>query len=220
MSTNIIQQFLSKSGEYRYYKIGDIVFNEADSFSGLYYVLEGEVKIVKRGKEKNVLIWMAKAGELIGLQSFFLDTQKYSYSSVVTSDTAHLGFIPENVYSGLLDSNPAFKFDMSMELCKRIDYAEDRLKSFFKKSTKERFAEALIQFAEKGMSSGSKLQYKIARSQLDNLADYVGTSLEYILKLTREFKRKRLISDESKDYISISDIDRLIQISGGGLMPT
>lgn len=187
------------------YTKGEVIFTEGDKNKGVFYVVDGAVKITQNEKNnKEVVLWFASQGEFVGLRSLFNDTDCYSFSSVSIKNKCKVVFIPLSIFNELLEEHSLFKKEVIAMLCERVRIAEERMGSFLNRNVKERVSDVLALFAKKRLDSNF---YYIDYS-IKDLAEMVGASSGYLQKIIAELLRKKVIERKNR-VLLIRDIDKL-----------
>lgn len=190
---------------------GESIFAEGDPANGLYYVIDNYVKIIKPDQTGHpTLLWYAKSKELIGLKSFFQGDKNYTYSAVTGEQPSKLIFISNEKFSHLLKHFPVLEEKLLKMLCNRINFIEMRTKNILFQSIDERIIETLLFLTSKendAQLNGGQKNMRIIYTK-KQLAEMVGTSLEYLRRRIKELKSHELI-DYGRNWLSITDINRL-----------
>lgn len=189
----------------------EVLLKQEENFSGVYCVQEGVVKITKtKNHKKEFILWFARPGDIIGLDSF-INNESYSFSAIAV-DSGKLCFIPAKDFSGLLSGEPVISFELIKSLCRKINFIEGRITSIAQKNIKEQFAEMLISLAAK--NKGKNNQNIQVEYTIKDLANIIGTTKNYLYKILSEFTRKDLIEIEEQK-LKIKNLDKLSLIAMG-----
>ncbi|MFC5195654.1 MULTISPECIES: Crp/Fnr family transcriptional regulator [Bizionia] len=192
----------------RFYKKGDIIFDEGESLHGVYCVRSGVCKLTKlsaNGKDHTVKL-LGK-GELLGQRSIISD-ERTNLSAVALNDI-ELCFVPKDQIITPLHENQNFSFDVLQNLAKDLRSAEDDLINMAQKSVKQRMAETLIYIQHVfGVDSSGALNVILSR---EDYASIVGTATESAIRILSQFKKEKLIATSGK-HITITDIEGLKRV--------
>ena len=179
----------------RFYKKGDIIFNENELLSGVYCVREGICKLTKlssNGKDHTVKL-MGK-GELIGQRSI-ISGERTNLSAVALNDI-ELCFVPKEQILNNIKTNQEFSFNMLQNLAQDLREAEDDLINMAQKTVRQRLAETLIYVGKTfGEDQNGYLNANLSR---EDYASIVGTATESAIRILSQFKKEGLISTEGK----------------------
>lgn len=193
------------------YNKGDLLIKNGDVGGGVFCVQSGIVKVSTAGnKNKEFILWIAGAGDLIGLNSL-TDDEPFSYSaSAVDAVTAY--FIPSADLKLLLEKEPAVSVELMRNLCDKLDFIEKRITSISRKKIREQCAEMLISIATKsaiGTGRDAYINYSISE-----LASFVGTTKSYLYKILLSFASKKILSFHKRKIV-ISNMTVLSLIAAG-----
>lgn len=192
----------------KFYKKGDVIFDEGESLHGVYCVRDGVCKLTKlsaNGKDHTVKL-LGK-GELIGQRSIISD-ERTNLSAVAINDI-ELCYVPKDQILTNIHENKDFSFNVLQHLASDLKGAEDDLITMAQKSVKERLAEALMYVSRTfGIDSNGYLSLTLSR---EDYASIVGTATESAIRILSQFKKEGLISTTGKQ-IKIEDLEGLKRI--------
>lgn len=192
----------------RYYKKGDIIFDEGESLHGVYCVRSGVCKLTKlsaNGKDHTVKL-LGK-GELLGQRSVISD-ERTNLSAVALNDI-ELCFVPKDQIVTPLHENQAFSYDVLQHLAKDLRNAEDDLINMAQKSVKQRMAETLLYIQKVfGVDESGALNVVLSR---EDYASIVGTATESAIRILSQFKKEGLIATSGKQ-ITIKDLEGIKRV--------
>lgn len=189
----------------------EALVSQGDPFKGVFCIQKGVVKVLREGSEsKKMILWFAKPGDIIGLDSF-VDHDNYSFSAVSVEPVTAC-FIPESDFQKLIVKEPGITRKLMKVMCDKINYIEDRITSISGKNIREQFAEVLISIAvkNKNYASGNlPINYSIK-----DLANIIGTTNNYLYKILSDFNNRNVVSIQNKKLV-IKDFDKLSLIAIG-----
>jgi CRP/FNR family transcriptional regulator len=206
---NIERILTNKSAATQKFSAGKSIFDEGDEFKGVYYILDGMVKILRNSNKKKIAVWFADKGDLIGVSSFFSDSHFYTYSAIVHDSDCRVLFVPENKFKELLIEYPELKEELIKTICARIAYTEERIIKFKKESLRKRFLDTLLFFGKKEQEKNTAIRIKYS---LLDLTEIMGSTKQNIKRLLDEFERQRLLKFDSHTIV-IRDLSRLEQLA-------
>ncbi len=190
------------------YKKGQYIFSENGHSLGLYCINHGKIKLTTSGiNGKEQILRLAKDGDVLGYRSL-LSNDRYNCSAVALEDCS-VCFIPKDNFFDLLKSNQKLSFEVLKLLSLNLKQAEDQLVSMAQKNVRERMAEALLFFkASFGLNEiDQTLNITFTREEI---ADFVGTSTETVIRLLSEFNHDKIITLSGKK-IAINNLSKLVQ---------
>ena len=189
---------------YTAYNKGDVLFSEGGIPRGVFFLHSGLIKIVKYGMEgKEQIIEIAKAGNLVGFRAMLSD-KTYNVDAKMIED-ACIGYIKKSDFLKEINNNEILRNTVIRVLSKELQDRADLLTTMAQKTVRQRTALALILLDD---------IYKGAPINLlrDDLANFVGTATETVIRLLREFKKDGVVDIQGRK-ITILNIDRLIELS-------
>jgi len=189
---------------YTAYNKGDVLFSEGGIPRGVFFLHSGLIKIVKYGMEgKEQIIEIAKAGDLVGFRAMLSD-KTYNVDAKMIED-ACIGYIKKSDFLKEINNNEILRNTVIRVLSKELQDRADLLTTMAQKTVRQRTALALILLDD---------IYKGAPINLsrDDLANFVGTATETVIRLLREFKKDGVVDIQGRK-ITILNIDRLIELS-------
>lgn len=196
---------LEESRGCSYYKKNDTLFVEGSYPRGVFCLNHGKVKIFTRGDEgKEQIIHIAKPGEIIGFRAM-LSGDPYRVSAETLEECA-VCFISKDEFFKLMDSNTEFRNDIIRGLSKELGERAISITEMAQKSVRERIASSLLQLQEVYGQDPINLSR-------EDLANYVGTATETLIRFLKEFKEDGLIDIQTRKVIILNET-KLHQISG------
>lgn len=189
---------------YTAYNKGDVLFSEGGIPRGVFFLHSGLIKIVKYGMEgKEQIIEIAKAGDLVGFRAMLSD-KTYNVDAKMIED-ACIGYIKKSDFLKEINNNEILRNTVIRVLSKELQDRADLLTTMAQKTVRQRTALALILLDD---------IYKGAPINLsrDDLANFVGTATETVIRLLREFKKDGVVDIQGRK-ITILNIERLIELS-------
>jgi CRP-like cAMP-binding protein len=173
-----------------YYKKNQALFVEGSYPRGVYCINQGKVKVFARGDEgKEQIIHIAKQGEIIGFRSMFSE-EPYKVSAS-TLEESNICFIGRDEFLNMFDANQTLRNGIIKELSKELGERALFITNMAQKSVRERLAFALLILDE---IYGDE-QINLTR---EDLANFVGTATETLIRLLREFKDEGIIETHTR----------------------
>lgn len=189
---------------YKSYIKGDVLFSEGGIPRGVFFLHTGLIKIIKYGNEgKEQIIEIAKAGDLVGFRAMLSD-KTYNVDAEMLED-ACIGYIQKSDFLKEINTNEKLRNTVIRVLSKELQDRADLLTTMAQKTVRQRTALALILLDN--IYKGSPIN--LSR---DDLANFVGTATETVIRLLREFKKDGVVDIQGRK-ITILNIERLIELS-------
>lgn len=173
-----------------FFKKGQYIFQENSRLPGVYCIHSGKIKMFRIGSEgKEQIIRFAKAGDMIGYKSI-LSNEPLSVSAAALDDVS-VCFIPKQFLFDTLSINNMFTRKLMEVACHEIGEANKIITNLAQKTVRERLAEVLLILKETfGENEEGYLEVKLTREEI---ASFVGTATESVIRLLSEFKKDALI---------------------------
>jgi len=188
-----------------FYRKNQPLFVEGTFSRGVYCINDGKVKIFTIGESgKEQIIHIAKEGDVVGFKAMFSD-DPYKLSAT-TLEESNICFIKKEDFLSHLESNPGLLQTVLKELSKELGERAVFIKNMAQKSVRERLATILL------ILDGVYKDEMINLSRED-LANFVGTATETVIRLLKEFKEEQLIEIHVRK-IEILDRKKLLREAG------
>ncbi|RYY66799.1 response regulator [Flaviaesturariibacter aridisoli] len=194
------------SGQYdvEHFARKQTVYTEGKRPRYLYYLVSGKVKAYKTHEDgKEYITDLFSAGDFIGYTALIED-QNYDDTATVLED-AELMQIPRDEFLQMIysDINIAAKFIRIVT--HNMKEKEERLLNLAYSSLRKRVAKALVDIHEKFYSQRPDPVIEFSR---DDIAQYIGTATESLIRTLSDFKGEKLI-DIRSGKISILNLEKL-----------
>jgi CRP-like cAMP-binding protein/CheY-like chemotaxis protein len=155
----------------------------------LFYLVKGKVKGIKNHEDgKEYITDLFSEGDFIGY-SALIEDKNYDDSAVVLEE-AEVMQIPRDDFHQMVfgDLNIAAKFIRI--ITQNVKVKEERLLSLAYSSLRKRVAKALVDIHNKFNALGENKPIEISR---EDIAHYVGTATESLIRTLSDFKAEKLI---------------------------
>jgi CRP/FNR family transcriptional regulator len=188
----------------------EFLFHEDEKAKGIYFIINGKVKIIKKENQPYpAILYLVKPGDILGMHAL-IDNHPHTNSAVALVDT-DVCFIPADEFLSIVAGNNKNMLVVMQHLCSRIDHIENKINSRTDKSASERFAELLLLLIDTyGTTDKNTIKVEL---NIEELASLTGTSKGYLSKIIGEFSQKDLILFKNNG-IRILNINELRQIAG------
>jgi DNA-binding response OmpR family regulator len=195
---------LSEQYDIEHFSKKQTVYTEGKRPRFLYYLVSGKVKAYKIHEDgKEYITDLFSAGDFMGYTALIED-KVYDESTTVLED-ADVMQIPRDEFLQMIysDINIAAKFIKIVT--QNVKEKEERLLNLAYSSLRKRVAKALVDIHEKFYKESTNSVIEFSR---DDIAQYIGTATESLIRTLSDFKSERLI-DIKSGKISIIDLDKL-----------
>lgn len=189
----------------KFFKKGEIIFEEGDILNGVYCIKKGICKLTKLSANgKDQIVKLVVKGELLGQRSLISDENSNLRATALNE--MEVCFIPKAEIMEDLMKNPDFSFDLLKSMADDLKDADNVIVNMAQKSVRQRLAEVLVSINESfGTNPDGSLSVILSR---EDFASLVGTATESAIRVLSQFKREGLISTIGKQ-IKIEDLEGL-----------
>lgn len=197
---------LSEHKTCSFYKKNQTLFVEGSLPRGVFCVNHGKVKVYALGNEgKEQIVHIAKEGEIVGFRSM-LSGDSYKLSATVLEDS-NICFITSQDFLNMLDHNTGLRNAVIRELSKELSERAVFITNLAQKTVRERLAYILLILEDVYGSEPINLLR-------EDLANFVGTATETLIRLIKDFKEEGLIDTDIRK-IHVLKHDELLKVAGG-----
>ena len=186
---------VSDSKVHKQIKKGEALFEEGEKLDGVYCVRDGVSKLSKLSANgKDQIVKFASKGQVMGQRSVIAE-ESTNLSAVAVSDM-EVCFIPKEIISNTLNSNPNFTIEVLRHMAHDLKEADDVIINMSQKSVKQRMAEAFLYLKKNyGEDDDGFLRLTLSR---EDYANVVGTATESCIRIISEFKKMGFIETSGK----------------------
>ena len=188
-------------------KRGDVLFNEGDSGSQLYVVIEGKIKLGRSSADgRENLLAILGPGQMFGELSFFDPGPRSATATAVTDvDLKSLG---HDALSPVLASHPDVALALLHQLAGRLRRTNEVVGDLVFSDVPGRVAKALLDLAGRfGRKADDGVHVNHDLTQ-EELAQLVGASRETVNKALADFASRGWMRLEPRSVV-ILDLERL-----------
>ena len=186
----------------RNFEAGRNVMTIEQPGEAVYVILHGSVKIHVEQGERDVILAILGAGDLLGEMSL-IDSVGRS-ASAVTLETSLMLWMDRTTFTYMLDNFPPVARNLVKIMSARVRLSDQLIQALATLDVNGRVARQLLAFAEKyGRDKDGITQIRITLTQGD-IADLVGASRKRVNQAMVLFKEQGLI-DDADGRIAIKD---------------
>ena len=165
------------------------LYNEGKHPRFLYYLISGKVKCFRTNQDgKEYITTLYSDGDFIGYTAL-LENSSYEDSAVVIEDAKVLS-IPKEDFLQMVYNDIGIASKFIHIISKNVKEKEERLLGLAYNSLRKRVATALIDIANKFNLKEQHMPIEISREEI---AQYVGTATESLIRTLSDFKSEKLI---------------------------
>lgn len=181
-----------------------VLYQEGKRPRFLYYLVKGKVKGLKVHEDgKEYITDLYSEGDFIGYPALIED-KNYDDSTVVLEE-AEVMQIPKEDFTQMIYGDLSIAAKFIRIITQNVKEKEERLMSLAYSSLRKRVAKALVDIHSKFNTGNENKPIEISR---DDIAHYVGTATESLIRTLSDFKAEKLI-EIKEGKINISSIEKL-----------
>jgi CheY-like chemotaxis protein/CRP-like cAMP-binding protein len=177
-------QYLIEDRNVNRYKKKQVIYQEGNRPSRLYYVQKGKVKTYKTNEDgKDLVIGLHNEGDFLGYVAL-LEGSSYNETAEAMEES-ELVIIPREDFEKVINNSHEVMKKFITMLAQNVTEKEEKLLGLAYNSLRKKVAEALITLHKK-----YKVPIDISR---ENLATIAGTATESLIRTLSDFKSEKLI---------------------------
>jgi CRP/FNR family transcriptional regulator, cyclic AMP receptor protein len=200
-------EWVAQRAHRRVFEAGRNVLTIEQPGEAVYVILHGTVKIHIEQGERDVIISILGAGDLLGEMSL-IDSVGRS-ASAVTLESSLMLWMDKATFNYMLDHFTPVARNLVKILSARVRLSDQLIQALATLDVNGRVARQLLAFAEKyGHDKDGLTQIRIVLTQSD-IADLVGASRKRVNQTMVMFKEQGLIDTDSEGRIAIRDSEEL-----------
>jgi CRP-like cAMP-binding protein/CheY-like chemotaxis protein len=202
-STGLIDK-LSEQYAVEGYDKKQMLYQEGKRPRFLYYLLKGKVKAYKSHEDgKEYITNLYSDGDFIGYTALIEDSN-YDDSATILED-AEIMMIPKDDFLQMVYSDISIASKFIHIVTQNVKEKEERLLNLAYSSLRKRVAKALVDIVGKFNLKEQTNPIEISR---EDIAQYVGTATESLIRTLSDFKAEKLIDIKSGKII-VNNVDKL-----------
>ncbi|MEO8147181.1 MAG: Crp/Fnr family transcriptional regulator [Bacteroidia bacterium] len=188
-----------------------VLFRQGSFPNGIYMLKKGMVKVYQLNYDGSVqILFIYSPCEVFGYRPIL--SNEYHPVTVAALDSCELLFIDRNRFLEVLQKSVALSNQLLFSLSHEFTVMTNRINVFAQRGIKERLALALLILNEKFKNENNGTEIAEIKLPRTDLANFVGTSLENLVRTLSFFKEKRLIRVKGKS-IFIEHFENLYILS-------
>lgn len=193
---------------------GQYLFKEKSYSKGIYVIRKGKVKIFQTNREgKQSIVYIYKQGDYFGYRPLL--AEEPHPVSAAAMDNVVVSFIPKELFNNIITKSPYLAHKLLGILSKEFSVWINKMTIFSQYAVKERVALSLLILSQVYQRNNESLKtVKIAISR-DDLAGFVGTAKETLVRMLRTFKDQKIITTKGTKIIILKQkllVDMLLEI--------
>ena len=181
----------------------ETIFNEGDEAAFTYKVVSGAVRLCKHTSNgRRQIADFLLAGDFFG----FLQFGQYSFTAEAVSDVVVICY-PQRQVEQLSATTPSLGRKILVLLSQRLLGMQDHLVMLGRQAATQKVASFLLLLAERSEAEDGEA-FEVPMSRQD-IADYLGLTVETVCRSLSELKRSKLIRIPNVHQIAIDDSEGL-----------
>ena len=202
-STGLVQQ-LSEQYDIENYDKKQMLYQEGKRPRYLFYLMKGKVKGFKSHEDgKEYITNLYSDGDFIGYTALIEDVN-YNDSASILEDSKIMQ-IPKDEFQQMIYGDISIASKFIHIITQNVKEKEERLLNLAYSSLRKRVARALVEIVEKFHLKEQAHPIEISR---EDIAQYVGTATESLIRTLSDFKAEKLIEIKSGKII-VNEVERL-----------
>ena len=191
----------------QFYPKKTIIYNEGSNLHGIFIIRKGKVKVyIINNEGAEQIIYFLGKNEFFGHRSVLSDHPSPVF--IETIDDCTIGLIPRYnikiLLSNSIELNSVFLYYLGIEFSVFVN----KLSLFAQKPVSERVAISLLVLNEK--FNRDPQQVKVLNFSREDLASYIGTATESLIRHLKLLKEKNIITTRGRKII-IEDVEALFE---------
>jgi CRP/FNR family transcriptional regulator len=173
---------------------------ERDQAHGIYFVLEGEIKLsINSADGRRLNLSIARKGEILGLASaLFGKEYLMTAETLYPCKLVHLG--QRDLQGFLMRHNDAYQ-TLTQELGRQLSSACDQLRTIgLSSSVPEKLARLLLEWSERGQATEAGTRFRFSLTH-EEIGEFIGASRETVTRTLTLFKTRRLVSFQGSTLV-------------------
>lgn len=193
------------------FKKKESIFEEGSLPTKVYIIKKGKVKITQLNVDGSIqILFIFSEGEIFGFRPLL--SNERNPTNAIAVENCELYTIAKSDFLSMVDSSHTFCKQLLFNLSQEYSIFINRLNYFSQRGIKEKIALSLLLLYDKfnrNIAYGASKDIKIDRTEL---AQYVGTSLENLVRNLKILKDNQIINIKGKS-ITICDMEALFAIA-------
>jgi CRP/FNR family transcriptional regulator len=191
-------------------KKGEYLFWEGEPATCLYVIEAGKVKVLKHSAEgKEIILEIVTPGETCGAGVIFSGTQ---YASAQALENSKVYCLFKADLLELIRTHKNLAENIIIFLGKKLMQVHEMMIGLTSGKVEKRMAVLLLGLSEKHGSQvpeGIRINIRLTRQ---DMADFVGTTVETAIRVMSRFKKEGILTSDSKGII-VKDKERLKELT-------
>lgn len=200
---------LHKIGSRIHFARGETIFSEGDSAEYAYKIASGTVRLCKHMSDgRRQIAQFIFPGEFFS----FMDLKEHSFTAEAVNDVVLLCY-PQKQIERLGEERSTLRKRFADVLTRRVRDIQNHLVMLGRQTAKERVAAFLVHVIEHmGIDKNGLMELPMSRQ---DMADYLGLTIETVCRVLSAMKRERLIDIPNLHQLVIKNTVKLAELAEG-----
>lgn len=199
---------LQRTGSKIRFDRGETVFNEGDPAEHSYRVVSGAVRLCKHMVDgRRQIAQFLLPGDYFS----FVDMTEHSFTAEAVCDVVLVCY-PQRQITRMTEERSGLRRFFGSLLSRRVRDVQNHLVLLGRQTAKEKVASFLVMLIEREGAESSRLSVPMSRQ---DIADYLGLTIETVCRVLSAMKRKKLIDIPGVHELTIRDSEALYALAEG-----
>ncbi|MCD2426140.1 Crp/Fnr family transcriptional regulator [Niabella pedocola] len=194
------------------YKKGAVIFEAGAPVKGIYFVVEGLLKVHKPWEQgKELIIRFAGPDDILGHRGLSTHAAVYPVSATALAPCI-LCFADMSFFRKTLMVNPQLLYAFMLFFADELQLSEQRMQELVHFPVRRRVAKAILQIQRK--IGGATAAGPVVVISRQDLSAYIGATYETVYKMLQEFSEQGWIRTAGKELF-LTDVPALEKVAEG-----
>jgi CRP/FNR family transcriptional regulator, nitrogen oxide reductase regulator len=197
----------------RRYAAGDAVFEQGDTATHFFVLLNGRLKVTQVTPQgQQIVVRMVNPGDLFGIAKA-LHRDDYPGTATAVVESVALAW-PMNAWAELVDRYPAFAANAMQTIGGRLQEAHARIREMSTEEAERRIGHAVLRLANqsgKKEPDGIRIDFPVSKQ---DIAEMTGTTLYTVSRILSAWEEAGIV-DGGRQKLLLRDPHRLLMIADG-----
>jgi CRP/FNR family transcriptional regulator len=193
--------------------VGEVLFSEHDKASGLYIVVEGELRSVRRNQDgREQVLSTERAGSIVGAVPVFGDGK--FYNTTIADTTSQILCIQAHDMHEICREYPELLWNLLRVFAQKLCYYAELIETLALRNVDQRLAQYLVSVCQQpGVRHGDVCVVEITTTRTA-MASRLGSTREVICRAIAHLQKSGLIQLKSSRLFSIPSVRALRRFAG------
>jgi CRP-like cAMP-binding protein len=181
-------------------KKGKLIYREGSHSKGVYILRKGKVKIYQTNKDgKEQIVYIYRKGESMGYRPIICG-EPHPVSAAALENCV-ISFIPRYYFMKVLEKSLVLSNRLLVNLSHEFTVWTNKISVFAHQPVRERVALSLLILNKKYTHDNKPDSPSEINLSRNDLANYVGTAEETLVRMLHDFKQRKIIRTEGRKII-------------------